>query len=64
MVFQTFEAHSTDFRSPIGASTPSSKKNEKLSNVGTLGKLSGYITVKETDEPEKGMMSKGMDKLK
>ena len=29
-----------------------------------LGNQSGSLTVKETDEPEKGMVSKGMDKLK
>ena len=29
-----------------------------------LGNQSGSLTVKETEEPEKGMVSKGMDKLK
>ena len=33
--FQTFEAHSTDFRSPIGASTPFSKIREIFRSLDT-----------------------------
>ena len=40
-------------------------KNPRIiSKKTSTGNQTGYITVKETDEPEKGMVSKGMDKLK